>query len=150
MPSGIQQQGIFDSMSVPNIDPRSHILGLVGTHDDKNRASPTKDVIEAIMSDHDQRYLKSYPGLDSSASNIIPHGLARQAILGYCDLEELVELSAVLAYRDRAMNVARTLSPVLGVKEFQSHWTWDPDSWMHNPNTRQRLDRRQLPTLGSS
>ncbi|KAI9885595.1 MAG: hypothetical protein M1823_002604 [Watsoniomyces obsoletus] len=108
----------------------------------RGRHGGSAESIEAIMFNRAQRYLNSFPGRNSLAPNIIPHGLARQAIEGRCNLQELVELSAILAYRDRAMNVARTLLAVLGVKEFQSHWTWDPDSWMHDPSTRQRLDRR--------
>lgn len=39
----VQSDGIFVSCTLPDIDPKSHIIGLVGIHDHQEQAKPQKD-----------------------------------------------------------------------------------------------------------
>lgn len=116
------------------LQPRNSLTGSL-----RGRFGGPQTSVENLMRKRAAGYLASHPGRDSMSGNHRVHGLARRCLNHQCTWEELDQLAACLDYREKAMTVARSLLPVMGVAPFVPDWQWDYHEWMLDPMIRQRL-----------
>ncbi|KAI9826755.1 MAG: hypothetical protein M1826_006550 [Phylliscum demangeonii] len=96
---------------------------------------------EEPLREWDQPIEQGLPGRDSMASNHRVHSLARACLDGKCGREDLERLAAGLDYRERAMQIARLLLPVMGVTSFTHDWEWDHHDWLAEADVRTRMNK---------
>ncbi|KAI9819662.1 MAG: hypothetical protein M1826_001123 [Phylliscum demangeonii] len=97
--------------------------------------------VQSVMRIRAAQYLAGLPGRDSMASNHRIHSLARACLDGKCDRQDLERLAAGLDYRERAMQIARWLLPVMGVTSFTHDWEWDHHAWLAQADVRTRMNK---------
>ncbi|KAI9829462.1 MAG: hypothetical protein M1826_005644 [Phylliscum demangeonii] len=123
-PSG-RSSAIADGQQSPN-DPRSYGRGGDSGGESRKRSRDEGSVAEVVIE------------TNRVATNHKVHGLALRCLQDKCTWEELTTLAAALDYRQKAMQVARSLLAIMDVDPFVSDWLWDYHAWLGDPTVTKR------------
>jgi hypothetical protein len=126
-----QQRGETVEEEDPSAFTAERLRSLLG------RYGGSKTSVQSILRSRAARYLASYPGRSTLASNVTVHVLAVRCLQkNEISFEELAQLADMLDHREKVMKTAHLLLDAMQLEPFPAPWLWDVDRWMMEDGQR--------------